>query len=291
MAEPLVVLITGASSGIGKATALRLAASGDRVLGAMRGLKSSNADAAAELSAAGVTPVEIDVADDASVAAGVEQAARTFGRIDVLMNCAGIMPLGITEAFEVDQFRQALEVNLLGPFRMMKAVLPYMRRQKSGLLINVTSIGGRMATPGSGLYGATKWGLEGLSEAVGYEVAKLGIDSVILEPSLFLTDLNAKGPQPRDAAVLEGYDALKDMGATVSRRFRPAVAASGVSTDPATIAVFVEELIRMPAGARPIRATFGFDTGVEGLNAATAEFQRRYMEFMGLDDYQRVKPG
>src|SRR5690606_1614227 len=107
---------------------------------------------------------------------------QAAGKIDVLINCAGAMPTGITEAFGVDQLERVLQTNIVGPFRMMKAVLPHMRRAGSGLLINVTSIGGRLTLPGFGLYAASKWGLEGLAESIGYEVSKLGIDSVILEP-------------------------------------------------------------------------------------------------------------
>ena len=290
MSGQVTALITGANSGIGRATALRLAAKGDRVAGAMRGLKAHNAAAAAELAAAGVTPVEIDVSDDASVASGVAAALEALGHIDVLMNCAGIMPRGVTEAFTVAQVEQAIQVNLIGPFRMMKAVLPHMRARGSGLLINVTSIGGRMASPGSGLYAATKWGLEGMAESIGYEVSKLGIDSVVLEPSLYLTDLNAKGFTPADEAVLEGYAPIRDLAARVSATFRPAVAASGVSTDPASAAEFVEELIRMKPGTRPVRAVVGFDTGTRALNAASEPLQAKFLELMGVADFARMTP-
>jgi NAD(P)-dependent dehydrogenase (short-subunit alcohol dehydrogenase family) len=288
MSEDLVVLITGANSGIGRATALCLAAKGAQVIGGVRELRGRNAAAARELNSAGIRAVEMDVVNDVSVENGVRKATDKTGRIDVLINCAGIMPRGITEAFTAAQFEQVLQVNLIGPFRVMKAVLPYMRKAKSGLLINVTSIGGRMATPSTGVYCASKWGLEGLAECIGYEVSKLGIDSVILEPSLYLTDLNAKGFAPADTEILDGYEALKGMETTISARFRPAVAASGVSTDPTTIAEFIDKLIRMPPGTRPVRVTFGFDTGVAGLNAASAPFQRKYLEFMGLADCERV---
>lgn len=283
-----VVLITGAGSGLGRAIADHLAAKGDVVFGAMRDVAGKNAAAASALAERGVHPVEIDVTDDRSVIDGVAATIAAAGRIDVLINCAGIMPMGISESFSVAQFEQALQTNLVGPFRMMKAVLPHMRAVSNGLLINVTSIGGRMASPGAGIYAAGKWGLEGLAESIGYEVSKLGIDSVILEPSLYLTDLKAKGTLPSDIGNLAGYEALGDMGDKVSSRFRPAVAASGVSTDPKTLAEYVDELIRMPAGTRPIRTTIGFDTGTAALNAATAALQSAYLAFMGLSDMERV---
>jgi NAD(P)-dependent dehydrogenase (short-subunit alcohol dehydrogenase family) len=290
MSDQNVILITGAGSGLGRAIAEHLADKGDLVLGAMRGVKGKNAAIAAELATRGIRPIEIDVTSDASVADGVAAAMAEAGRIDVLINCAGIMPLGIAESFSVAQFEQTLQTNLIGPFRMMKAVLPHMRAVSSGLLINVTSIGGRMASPGSGIYAAGKWGLEGLAESIGYEVSKLGIDSVILEPSLYLTELKAKGTVPTDTANMAGYEALGDMANKVSSRFRPAVAASGVSTDPTTLAEYVHVLIRMPAGSRPIRTTVGFDTGTAELNAATGALQSRYMAFMGLSDMERVAP-
>jgi NAD(P)-dependent dehydrogenase (short-subunit alcohol dehydrogenase family) len=278
-----IVLITGTGSGLGRAIAEHLAGAGLRVFGGIRpGAESAG------LRATGVTPLAIDVTDDASVQAGVAETIAEAGRIDVLINAAGMMPGGFSEAFSVAQFEAVLQINLLGPFRMMKAVLPHMRAARSGLLINVTSIGGRMATPGSGLYAASKWGLEGLAESIGYEVAKLGIDSVILEPSLYLTGLKAKGATPDDAEVLAGYTDVGDIAAKVSGRFRPMVAASGVSTDPAALAAYVAELIAMPAGARPIRTTIGFDTGTARLNDATAALQSQYLHMMGLEDMERV---
>lgn len=285
-----VVLITGASSGLGRSIAERLAFGGYRVFGAARDIGGRNADAAKALYGQGIEVIEIDVTDGDSVDAGVAGVVAAAGRIDVLINCAGTMPAGITEAFGVDQFERVLQTNLVGPFRMMKAVLPHMRSARRGLLINVTSIGGRLTLPGFGLYAASKWGLEGLAESVGYEVSKLGIDSVILEPSLYLTELKAKGETPADAGVLAGYEALSDMGERVSSRFRPAVAASGVSTDPATLAGYVEELIRTPAGKRPIRTTYGFDVGAVALNEASATLQHRYLELVGLADMERVAP-
>jgi Short-chain alcohol dehydrogenase of unknown specificity len=283
-----VVLITGASSGLGKSIAMNLHGKEYLVIGAMRDCQGKNAGIASEMTGIGIDVVDIDVTDDGSVASGVENAMRLHGRIDVLINCAGIMPTGITEAFDTAQFEQVLQTNLIGPFRMMKAVLPHMRAAASGLLINVSSIGGRMTLPGFGIYAASKWGLEGLAESIGYEVSKLGIDSVILEPSLYLTDLKAKGYGPADTAVLDGYHALNDMNERISAHFRPAVAASGASTDPATLADYVAELIQMPPGQRPIRATVGFDTGTAALNKAAGELQSQHLRFMGIADMERV---
>ena len=271
-----VVLITGASSGLGKSIAMNLHGKEYLVIGAMRDCQGKNAGIASEMTGIGIDVVDIDVTDDGSVASGVENAMRLHGRIDVLINCAGIMPTGITEAFDTAQFEQVLQTNLIGPFRMMKAVLPHMRAAASGLLINVSSIGGRMTLPGFGIYAASKWGLEGLAESIGYEVSKLGIDSVILEPSLYLTDLKAKGYGPADTAVLDGYHALNDMDDI------------GQATDPATLADYVAELIRMPPGQRPIRATVGFDTGTAALNKAAGELQSQHLRFMGIADMERV---
>jgi short-subunit dehydrogenase len=167
-----VVLITGASSGIGACCAAHLSKNGYRVYGGARGV----------VTAPGVEPLTLDVADDASVARAVETVLAREGRIDVLVNNAGFGIAGAIEDTSIDEAREQFEVNFFGVLRMCRAVLPIMRQQKAGSIVNIGSIGGLMAIPFQGFYSASKFALEGLSEALRLEVRPFGIHVVLLEP-------------------------------------------------------------------------------------------------------------
>jgi NAD(P)-dependent dehydrogenase (short-subunit alcohol dehydrogenase family) len=186
--EP-VVLITGTSSGIGKASAIAFARDGYNVIATMRRLKERNAKAAQELTTLAknenlkISVVEIDVNDDDSVNSGVEQAAQlTGGRIDVLVNNAGIyVPLPI-ELMPPEAVYDTYNTNILGCHRMARAVLPYMRERNDGLIIQLSSGGGRLTFPLLGAYCSSKFTLESLSDAMRYELAPMGIDVVVVQP-------------------------------------------------------------------------------------------------------------
>jgi len=295
MAES-VVLITGASSGIGHAIAGDLSRHGHHVIAAMRAPNGKNAAAAKELQAAGLPGggrcdvVEIDVTNDTSVTAGVSHAVRLAGRIDVLINCAGIMWLGVSEAFTVAQFDAVMQANLYGPFRMLKAVLPHMRAQRSGLVIAVTSIAGRMVTPGSGIYAASKFGLEALTEAIRYETSLLGIDCILVEPGPFQTKLKANSVPPEDAEVANAYGPLRELPKLMPERIGAQLQQPGVTTDPTAVAECIRDLIAMPAGTRPIRTTVGLDFGTCEINRAVAPHQHAYLVAMGLEGCEQIAP-
>jgi NAD(P)-dependent dehydrogenase (short-subunit alcohol dehydrogenase family) len=167
-------LITGASSGIGAACAARLAADGHRVFGTTRGAAPPAAD--------GVAWLTLDVRDDASVARGVAQVLERAGRIDVLVNNAGIGIAGAVEDTTPDDLARQLDTNLLGPLRLLRAVLPGMREARSGRIVQISSLAGRIAVPFQAAYAASKFALEGLSEGLAMELRPFGIDVVIVEP-------------------------------------------------------------------------------------------------------------
>jgi short-subunit dehydrogenase len=167
-----VVLITGASSGIGACCAAHLQKNGYRVYGGARGA----------VTAPGVEPLTLDVADNASVAQAVETIVAREGRLDVLVNNAGFGIAGAIEDTSIDEAREQFEVNLFGVLRMCRAVLPVMRRQKAGYIVNIGSIGGLIAIPFQGFYSASKFALEGFSEALRLELRPFGIHVVLLEP-------------------------------------------------------------------------------------------------------------
>jgi NAD(P)-dependent dehydrogenase (short-subunit alcohol dehydrogenase family) len=285
------VLVTGASSGIGFSTARELARRGHPAIAAMREPAGKNAEVAAELHAAGCEIADIDVTSDASVSRGVSDALARTGQIDVLVNCAGIMWLGVSESFGLGQFDSVMQTNLYGPFRMMKSVLPQMRARGSGLIIAVSSIAGRIVTPGAGLYSASKFALEALTEAMRYETAALGIDCIIVEPGPFRTQLKANGVPGEEAAVAAGYGPLAELQKLTPERMAAKLQAPGVTTDPKAVADLICDLIEMPAGKRPLRSTVGLDFGVAELNRAVAPIQHSYLAAMGLEGCENVSTG
>jgi NAD(P)-dependent dehydrogenase (short-subunit alcohol dehydrogenase family) len=173
------VLITGASSGIGKAAAKRLAQKGNRVFGTARHPENAS-DLADEAKANGwdLTLLSMDVRDDASVRAGLDQ----IGDVDVLINNAGFEVWGPLEEMKVADLEDQFETNVSGPFRLMLAVLPSMRKRGSGVIVNVSSVAGVVPALLNGVYAASKWALEALSESLHYEVGHFGIRVHVVEP-------------------------------------------------------------------------------------------------------------
>lgn len=178
-----VALVTGASSGIGESTARRLADDGFTVYGAARRL-----DRLQPLTARGIVPLAMDVTDEGSMTAGIERILAEQGRIDVLVNNAGYGSYGALEDVPLDEARRQFEVNVFGAARLMQLVLPHMRTRRSGTIINITSMGGKIYTPLGAWYHATKFALEALSDCLRLEVAPFGVDVVIIEPGGIRTE-------------------------------------------------------------------------------------------------------
>jgi NAD(P)-dependent dehydrogenase (short-subunit alcohol dehydrogenase family) len=176
-------LVTGASSGIGEATALKLQGLGYTVYGAAR-----RADRMQELAAEGIRPLAMDVTDEASMSAGIAQIIADTSRIDVLVNNAGYGSYGALEDVPIDEGRRQFEVNVFGAVRLAQLVLPHMRGQRSGTIVNVTSMGGKIYTPLGGWYHGTKFALEALSDCLRLEVKPFGIDVVVIEPGGIATE-------------------------------------------------------------------------------------------------------
>ena len=182
------ILITGASSGIGKATALWFQAEGWAVIATMR-----DPAAGADLAALGnVLVTRLDVTDDASIVAAVNEGITRFGRIDTLLNNAGYGAYGPLEAFSVDRIRRQFDTNVIGLLEVTKAVLPHMRANRAGTIVNISSIGGQITFPLGTLYHGTKFAVEGLSEALHYELEPLGIRVRIVEPGMIKTDFGGR---------------------------------------------------------------------------------------------------
>jgi NAD(P)-dependent dehydrogenase (short-subunit alcohol dehydrogenase family) len=183
-----VVLVTGASSGIGLATAVAFARRGDRVFASVRDGRGREAvQEAATTGGLKIDVVTLDVTDTDSIEAAVAAIVAATGRIDVLVNNAGIAHVGAIETTPDEVWRSLLDVNLLGPVRMLRAVLPGMREAGSGTIVNVSSVNGRAPAAFGAVYSATKFALEAVSEALVFEVEPFGIRVVVVEPGQFDT--------------------------------------------------------------------------------------------------------
>ncbi|MER6242078.1 oxidoreductase [Streptomyces griseorubiginosus] len=176
-------LVTGASSGIGEATALKLQELGYTVYGAAR-----RTDRLHGLTDRGIRPLAMDVTDDASMQAGIEKIVTETGRIDVLVNNAGYGSYGALEDVPLEEARYQFEVNVFGAIRLTQLALPHMRAQRSGTVVNITSMGGKVHTPLGGWYHGTKFALEALSDCLRVEAKPFGIDVVVIEPGGIATE-------------------------------------------------------------------------------------------------------
>jgi len=194
-ADHQVVLVTGASSGIGACCAAHLAANGFCVYGGSR----------SPVIAPGVEPLTLDVADDASVTRAIETILAREGRLDALVNNAGFGIAGAIEDTSIDEAREQFEVNFFGVLRMCRAVLPIMRERNAGYVVNIGSIGGLIAIPFQGFYSASKFALEGLSEALRLEVGPLGIHVVLIEPGDHRTSFTQNRRSTRGSEVGSPY--------------------------------------------------------------------------------------
>lgn len=184
------ILITGTSNGFGNDIAKTLAAAGHRVFATMRDMNGRHCEAANDLQSKGIQTLELDVTNNASVEAAFKELfGKTGGKLDVLVNNAGIASGGLSETFTPEQLRDLFEVNVFGVHRVIRAALPEMQKSKSGLIINVGSILGRLTLPFYGLYGASKHAVEALTEGYRYELSQLGIDVVLIQPGPYPTGL------------------------------------------------------------------------------------------------------
>lgn len=277
------VVITGASSGFGEGAVKAFAAKGYRVWGTMRDVAGRNAGkkAALEALSKNVSIVDMDVATDASVANGFAQILAQ-GPVDVLINNAGIMYLGITEAFSVAQAQEQMETNYYGAIRTMQAVLPGMRAARSGLIINCSSLVGQISPPFFSTYSATKHALEAYTQGLRYELSPFGVDVAIVEPGPFGTGLLASGQPPAHVDVTDSYGELAGVPAAMGAHFA-AFLQSEQAPNPQLVVDAYLALADRPAGKRPTRTVVGIAWGVDAMNAAKQPIQDRVLKEMQLE--------
>jgi short-subunit dehydrogenase len=208
-----VVLITGASAGIGKATAMYLAGNGYTVYAAARRIEKMR-----ELVAFGIKPIMLDVTKNESAVACADQILNEAGSIDILVNNAGFGSYGAIEDVQMEDARYQLEVNVFGAMRLVQLVLPGMRKNRYGKIINISSVGGKVAGPLGGWYHASKFSLEGLSDSLRNEVRGFGIDVIVIEPGATQSEW---GDIALDSLLkVSGETAYKDLAAKTHQMFK-----------------------------------------------------------------------
>ncbi len=236
MKNKQVILITGASSGIGKETALTLIKEGHIVYGGAR-----RADQMEDLTKAGGHAIKMDVTDKAQVNAAVNQILDEQGKIDVLINNAGYGLYGAVEDISLEDARRQFDVNIFGLAQITKAVLPQMRERKSGKIINISSMGGKMYTPLGAWYHATKHALEGWSDCLRLELKDFGIDVVIIEPGLIGTEFADILYDPMLKS--SGNGPYGKLATTVARVTKESYEKKGATSPPSVIANAISRAI------------------------------------------------
>lgn len=229
---PRTALVTGASSGIGEATARRLRSAGFVTYGAAR-----RTDRLQALAIHGVRTVPLDVTDDDSARACFDRIIDEAGHLDVLVNNAGYGSFGAVEDVSFEDAHRQFEVNIFGAMRMARLALPHMRKRRSGAIVNVSSVGGRMAAPLGGWYHASKFAIEALSDSLRMEVAPYGIRVVVIEPGQIATEFNVEtrrslvkssGEGPYANLTRAAISALLDNPASLQRASPPSVVADAI---------------------------------------------------------------
>jgi NAD(P)-dependent dehydrogenase (short-subunit alcohol dehydrogenase family) len=275
------ILITGASTGFGRDTAKTLKRGGHTVFASMREPRGRNREHAEALRRQGIEVIELDVRDDAAVERAVRSMLDKAGRIDVLVNNAGIASAGVTEAFTSDQALALFDVNVFGVLRVTRAVLPCMRRQRRGLIINIGSVLGRVTFPFFGIYGASKFAVEALSDSQRYELSQLGIEVVLVQPSAYPTPMYASMQQPADKNRTAEYGKIGEIPGALFEHFS-SMFQSPAAPNPHDVADAIAKLVAQPRGSRAARTVVGAAFGADSVNDHAAQVQAQVITALGL---------
>lgn len=251
------ILITGASGGFGKLTVLTLLQKGHQVAASMRDINGKNKNVADELRKAGAKIIEIDVTDDTSVNNGVQKAITDLDGLDVLINNAGLGVLGMQEFFTPADFQKVFDINVFGVQRMNRAVVPYFREKKNGLIVYTSSLLGRIALPFYGAYQASKWALEALAENYRVELSGFGIENCIVEPGGYPTAFSDNLLRPSDNSREVGYGDFAKVPEAALHNFEN-VLKNNPQQNPQKVADAFAELIEKPKGDKSFRTAVDF---------------------------------
>ena len=275
------ILITGTSTGFGRDTAETLTRAGHKVFASMRDPQGKNREHAQALRKQGIEVVDLDVGSDTSIERAVKEVLARAQRIDVLVNNAGIASAGVTEAFTAEQATAIFDTNVIGVLRTSRAVLPTMRKQRDGLIINVGSILGRVTFPFFGIYGASKFAVEALTDSLRYEVSQLGIDVTLVQPSAYPTRMYASVQQPADTARAAEYGAVGEIPGAMFAHFMSMFEGAD-APKLHDVAEAIAKLVAQPKGSRAARTVVGAAFGSDKVNEQTAPLQAQAIEALGL---------
>jgi len=275
-----VIVITGTSSGFGALMVKKFAAEGFKVIATMRGSNDKNSEIAGKLSAMeNVEVMELDVAEDSSVKTAIEAILEKYKKIDVIINNAAIQGTGLLEAYSLEQFHKIMNINVYGILRIYREVLPSMRSEQDGLIINISSNAGRFSPPFQVPYNSSKFALEGLTEGGYDELIGQGIETILIEPGAFMTEMYTKqGTHADRDEILDQYGEdtaimMTGFGAKLGgalQKHQPEASA---------IAEAALALVKMEKGTRPLRTSV--DPIAQGVdhefNKATSELKEKWV--------------
>jgi NADP-dependent 3-hydroxy acid dehydrogenase YdfG len=281
------ILITGTSSGLGRETAERLARDGYRVFAAMRDTASRNRRHADALRSQKIGVVDLDVTDGGSVDRAIASILAEAGKINVLVNNAGIASVGVTEAFTADQAKAIFDTNVIGLLRVTRAVLPSMRRERDGLIINMGSVLGRVTFPFVGIYGASKMAIEALTDSIRLEVSQLGIDVVEVQPGAYSTSLYSSIQRPADVDITKAYGEVGQIPDAIHKTFTSMLQGKD-APKPHDVAEAVAKFVGQAKGSRAARTVVGTSFGADKINADVAPIQKAVVGDLGLGHLEEL---
>jgi len=283
------ILVTGASSGFGRLTAETLSKSGHKVFAGFRSAEGARKQIADELKAKNIEILKVDVTDQASVDTAIVQLLEKSGnKLDVVVNNAGMASAGLSEAFTAEQARDLFEVNVFGVQRVLRATLPVLRAKRAGLVINVGSILGRVTLPFFGLYGASKYAVEAMTDSYRYELSELGVDVVLVQPSAYPTNMYAAAQKPANGELAKSYGETAEVPGKILKTFMTLFQGEN-APNPQDVATAIDKIVATPAGSRPERVVVGLPFGSDAVNTAVAPIQRGVIESLGLGDLTKLK--
>jgi len=276
---PKVWFVTGSTRGLGRALVEAALRAGDRVAATARNPEGLR-DLAAQYGDA-IRPIHLDVTDERAAQAAIATARAVFGRIDVVVNNAGYGTVGSVEDTDIATFRREIETNLFGTIIVTKAAIPILREQRSGRIIQFSSVGGRIGAPGRAPYSAAKWGVEGFSESLAREMALIGVSVTLIEPGGFRTDF--AGASTTLVAGRAEYDAVVGATARMQRDYN-----GRQPGDPARAAAVVLQVAAMEKP--PFRLALGSDAvnAIENTDRARLDELQRWRELSVSTDFSRA---
>lgn len=251
------ILITGASGAFGAITSKMLVDKGYKVVGTLRSAAGKNEAIAKDLKASGVELVEMDLTDEDSVVAGANKAIELLGGLDVVFNNAGLGANGIQETFSADDMQKVFDVNVFGVQRLMRAVLPHLRKQGKGTILHTSSCIGRITTPFLGIYSASKYALESLAEGYRAELSGFGIESCIIEPGGMPTAFMGGMLRSTDTDRAQEYGEMAQVPVASLNGYVQALESNPMQR-PERVAEAAVSLLEMPFGQKPFRTVVDF---------------------------------